>query len=85
MVVPRLVASETSGLDSSLIFFTDGSKGGVGASFGVYHSGVPESSFRLRKPSGVFTSEISVIFMALIQIRARRPDRYLIVTDSTSY
>jgi hypothetical protein len=85
MVVPRLVASETSGFDSSSIFFTVGSKGGVGASFGVYHSGDPESSFCLREPSGVFTSEISAIFVALIQIRARRPGRYLIVTDSTSY
>jgi hypothetical protein len=28
MVVPRLVASTTSGFDSSTIFFTDGSKGG---------------------------------------------------------
>jgi hypothetical protein len=30
-----------------LIFFTDGSNGGVGAGFGVYHSGGPESSFCL--------------------------------------
>jgi hypothetical protein len=28
MVVPRLVASETSGFDFSSIFFTDGSKSG---------------------------------------------------------
>jgi hypothetical protein len=56
----------------------------VGVCFGIYHSGGPESSFRLRKPSGVFTSEISVIFVALIQIRARRTGRYLVVTDSMS-
>jgi hypothetical protein len=36
MVVPRLVASETSGFDYSSIFFTDGLKGGAGAGFGVY-------------------------------------------------
>jgi hypothetical protein len=47
---------------------------GVGTVFGVYHSGSPESSFRLRVPSGVFTSEMSEIFVAFIQIRARRPD-----------
>jgi hypothetical protein len=34
------------------------------------YSGGPKSSFRLREPSGVFTSKI---FVALIQIRARRP------------
>jgi ribonuclease HI len=79
-----LVASETSGFDSSSIFFTDGSKGGAGAGFGVYHSGGPESSFRLRGLSGVFTSEMSAIFVALIQIRAHRPVRYLFVTDSMS-
>jgi hypothetical protein len=67
-VVPRLVASETSGFDSSSTFFTS-----------VYHSGGPEVSFRLREPSGVFTSEISAIFVALIQKRARHPARYLIL------
>jgi hypothetical protein len=77
IVVPRLVASETSRFDSSSIFFTDRSKSGADAGFGVYHSGGPQSSFRVREPSGVFTSEISVIFVALIQIKAR-----LFVTDS---
>jgi hypothetical protein len=42
--------------------------------FGVYHSGGNESSIRLREPSGVFTSEMSAIFVAFIQIRALRPD-----------
>jgi hypothetical protein len=32
----------------------------------------------------VFTSEMSAIFVALIQIRAHRPGRNLIVTDSMS-
>jgi hypothetical protein len=32
----------------------------------------------------VFISEMSAIFVALIQIRARRPGIYLIVTDSMS-
>jgi hypothetical protein len=82
-VVPRLVASETSEFDSSSIFFTDGSKGGAGIGFDVYHSGGPESGFRLREPSGVFTSDMSAIFVDLIQIRARRPGRYFIVTVQT--
>jgi hypothetical protein len=68
----KLVASATSGFDPSSMFFYDGSKVEADAGFGVYHVGGPESSFRLRKPSGLFTSEMSVIFVALIQIRARR-------------
>jgi hypothetical protein len=80
----RLVASAKSEFGSSSIFFTDGSKGGAATDFGVYLSGSLESSFRQREPSGVFTSEISAIFVALIQIRARRPGRYLIMTDSMS-
>jgi hypothetical protein len=59
----RLVALETSEFDSSLKFFTDGSKGGAGAVFGVYHSGGPESSFCLRETSGVFTSDMSAMFI----------------------
>jgi hypothetical protein len=37
MVMPRLMASVTSGFDFSSLFFTDGLKGGTGT--GVYHSG----------------------------------------------
>jgi hypothetical protein len=82
IVVPQLEASATSGFDSSSIFFTDGSKGGASAGFGEYHYGGPESSFRLREPSVVFTSAMSAIFVVLIQIRARRPGRQLTVTGS---
>jgi hypothetical protein len=35
IVVPRLVASATSRLDSSSIFFTNGSKNGTGTGFSV--------------------------------------------------
>jgi hypothetical protein len=52
MVVPWLVASETSGFDSSSIFFSDGSKGEAGTGLGVYRCDGPESSFRLREPIG---------------------------------
>jgi hypothetical protein len=55
MVVPRLVASETSEFDASSIFFTNSSKGGTGTGFVVYHSGGPKFSFCLKAPSGVFT------------------------------
>jgi hypothetical protein len=61
MVVPRLVASATSVFDSLSIFFTDGSKGAASIGFGVYYSDGLESSFRLRDPSGVFTSAMSAI------------------------
>jgi hypothetical protein len=62
MVVPRLVAWATLGYDSSSKFFIDGR---AGAGFGVFHFGGLESSFRLREPSGVFTSEMLAI-VALI-------------------
>jgi hypothetical protein len=75
MVVPRMVASATSGFVSSTIFFTDGSKGAASIGFGVYYLDGLESSFRLRDPSGVFTTAMSAIFVALIQTRARRPGR----------
>jgi hypothetical protein len=38
----------------------------------------------LWKPSGVFTSKMSAIFVPLIQIRPRLPGRYLILIDSMS-
>jgi hypothetical protein len=47
--------------------------------FGVQNSGGPNSRFCLREP--VFTSEVSAIFVTLIQIKARRTGRYLILTD----
>jgi hypothetical protein len=63
----------TSGFDSSLMFFTDCSKGGAGNGFGVYHSVGP-------------AFVLSANFVALIQTRTRRPDgRYLILTDSMSF
>jgi hypothetical protein len=50
----------------------------TGTSFCVYHSGGPESSFGFREPRGVFTPEMSGIFVA------HRPGGYLILTDSMS-
>jgi hypothetical protein len=75
------VASATSRFDFLSIIFTDGSKGGAGTGFGVYHSGGPESSLRFREPSGMCTLEMSAIFEAVFQIMASRPGRYLILTD----
>jgi hypothetical protein len=56
-VVPRLVPSVSSRFESSVAFFTDGSKSEAGTGFGVYQLNGGEISFRLREPSGVFTSE----------------------------
>jgi hypothetical protein len=42
-----------------------------------------ETSFRLREPSGVFTSELWEIFMALVQIRDR-PGEFIILSDTMS-
>jgi hypothetical protein len=88
MVVPRLVASVGGIGDVGIwIFidtFTDGLKVGAGTGFGVYHSGSFKSSFSLREPSGVYTSEMSAILLTLMQITARLPGRYLILTNSMS-
>jgi hypothetical protein len=43
-----------------------------------------EISFRLREPSGVFTSELSAIFMALVQIRGHHPREFIILSDNMS-
>jgi ribonuclease HI len=83
-VVPRLVASVSSRFESSAIFFTDGSKGEAGTGFGVCQLNGGEISFRLREPSGVFTSELSAIFMALIQIGDHHPGEFIILSDSMS-
>jgi hypothetical protein len=65
-VVPRLVKSVFSGFESSLVFFTDGFKDEADTGFGVCQLNGDEISFRLREPSGVFTSELSTIFMGLV-------------------
>jgi hypothetical protein len=51
--------------------------------FGVYQLNGGEISFRLREPSGVFTSELSAIFMALVQIRDH-PGEFIILSDTMS-
>jgi hypothetical protein len=43
-----------------------------------------EISFRPREPSGVFTSELSAIFTALVQIRDQHPGKFIILSDSMS-
>jgi hypothetical protein len=71
MVVPRLVASATSGFDSSLM--------------AQRARRVPVLVYIILViSSAAFVLEMSAIFLALIQIRARRLGRYLIVTDSMS-
>jgi hypothetical protein len=47
---------------------TSVARGGVGIGFGIYHSGGPESSFCIRVPIGVFTSEMSANFVVFNQI-----------------
>jgi ribonuclease HI len=80
--VPHLVASVSSRFESSAVFFTDGSKGEARTGFGVYQLNGDEISFGLREPSGAFTSELSAIFMALVQIRDHHPDEFIILSDS---
>jgi hypothetical protein len=78
MVVPWLVASETSGFDSSLIFFSDGSKG----------EAVPVLVYivlMVLSPAFVLGNQLvkwSVCFGDVGDFEALILDRYLIVTDS---
>jgi hypothetical protein len=83
-VVPRLVASVSSKFESSAVFFTDRSKGEAGTGFGVYQLNGDEINFGLREPSGVSTSELSEILMALLQIRGLHPGEFIIFSDSMS-
>jgi hypothetical protein len=83
-VVPRLVASVLSRFESSAAFFTHGSKSEAGTRFGVRQLNGGEISFRLRKPSGVFTSDLSSIFMALVQIKDHHPGEFIILSGSIS-
>jgi hypothetical protein len=68
----------SSRFESSAVFFTDGSRGEAGTGFGVCQLNGGGISFRQREPSGVFTSELSAIFMALVKIRDHRPGDPLI-------
>jgi hypothetical protein len=83
-VVPRLVASVSSRFESLAVFGTDGSKGEAGTRFAVYQLNGREINYRLREPSGVFTSELSAIFMALVRIRDHHPGEFIILSDSMS-
>jgi hypothetical protein len=82
--VSRLVASVLSRFESSAVFFTGGSKGEAGTGFGVYKLNGGKISYRLREPSGVFTSELSAIFMALVQIRDHHLSEFIFLSDSMS-
>jgi hypothetical protein len=84
MVVLRLVASVSSKFESSVVLFTDGSKGEPGIGFRVYQLNGDEISLRLRQPSGVFTSELSAIFMASVQIGDHHSGEFIILSDSMS-
>jgi hypothetical protein len=79
-IVPRLVGSVSSRFESSTVFFTDGSKGEACTGLGVYQLNGGEIRYRLRKPSGVFTSELSAIFMALVQIGDHHPGEIIILS-----
>jgi hypothetical protein len=69
---------------SSAVLFKYGSKGEAGTGFGVYQLNGSEISYCLREPSGVFTSELLAIFMALVQIGNHHPGEFIILSDSIS-
>jgi ribonuclease HI len=83
-IAPRQFLSAISRFENFTKIYTDGSKSQDGTSFGVYVQGRMESGYRLREPSGVFTSELAAILSALNFINENNGGNFLIITDSLS-
>jgi ribonuclease HI len=73
----------TSEYVESAVFYTDGS---LMEARGLLSTGVGEFGFELSSPAGVFSAELSALFMALRHIRevTQPPEKCLILTDSLS-
>jgi ribonuclease HI len=86
LVAPRELSVVTSEYVESAVFYTDGSLIEGGARFAVHRTGVGGFGFKLSSPAGVFSAELSALFMALRHIREviQPPERCLILTDSLS-
>jgi hypothetical protein len=74
LVAPRELSVVTSEYVESAVFYTDGSL--IGGGFG----------FKLSSKAGVFSAEVSALFMDLQHIRevVQPPEKYLILTDILS-
>jgi ribonuclease HI len=84
IVASSIVSSATSQFERSSVIYTDGSRSDGVTGFGVYHHENFELGLRLHEPSGVFTSELTAIFRALVHIKTHSPGNFLILSDSMS-
>jgi hypothetical protein len=86
LMAPHELLTVTSGYGPSYIFLTDGSliEGFVG--FAVHQMCVGGFGYKIRRPAGVFTAELSTLFTTLRHIAEviRPPERCLILTASLS-
>jgi hypothetical protein len=69
LVAPRELSAVTSEYVESAVFYTDGSLIEGSAGFAVHQTGVGGFGFRMSSPAGVFSAELSALFMALRHIK----------------
>jgi ribonuclease HI len=86
LVAPRELSVVTSEYVELAVFYTDGSLIEGSAGFAIHPTGVGGFGFKLSSPAGVFSAELSALFMALHHIRQviKPPEKCLILTDSLS-
>jgi hypothetical protein len=68
LVAPRELSVVTSEYVESAVFYTDGSLIEGSAGFAVHQTGVGGFGFRMSSSAGVFSAELSALFMALRHI-----------------
>jgi hypothetical protein len=65
LVAPRELSVVTSEYVESAVFYMDGSLIEGSAGFAIHRTGVGGFGFKLSSPAGVFSAELSALFMAL--------------------
>jgi hypothetical protein len=86
LVAARELSVVTSVYVESVVFYTDGSSIEGTAGFTIHRTGVGGFGFKFSSPAGVFSDELSALFMALRHTREviQPPKKYLILIDSMS-
>lgn len=86
-LVPKFAAtalrSKLLNVGNAQVFYSDGSKSGTAAGFGI-HNGQRGHSFKLSEPCSVFLTEVLAIFYCCQLIKQNVPSKYFICSDSMS-